>query len=148
MTIKVAPSPIPTARSFDRPMPLMVSSPLDLEPNEVPSDSLVTASSEKDVCGALKALLEDILSFYVESEKIHWHLRLHLRWNFPTTYFASETLARELCHTSLQAILLVAQMKRVFDSEYRSECMELTTVIADRISELSRLRKFGEGGSH
>jgi len=87
-------------------------------------------------------MLSDILSFYLASEKIHWHLRLNRCPSAnPSDHQALDTLAKELNINTLRSISLRSQLSGFCGAAGGPECDEVMVVIAQRFSELSQTQQ-------
>jgi hypothetical protein len=105
----------------------------------VTEGELRTASrSEPSTCCALACLLNELLSFYVSAEKIHWYLRLHPDDSHGTRTLP-ERFARDICENTLNSISLIMRLQYIFDRTSGQERAALMTVVAAKQSELNAL---------
>jgi hypothetical protein len=119
---------------------MIVMSKVEIVPGFPRHDLSASDCTECDICSALNALQRDILALYVAAEKVHWHLRSHSAPSaIPGASFVPDTVARELCANTLQAISLVSRLREAFDPSSHAECAALLTVVAERFSEISRI---------
>jgi len=118
--------------------PITVSSSQVDQRKAEQSKPLTTGTADPSPCCALDCLLNDLLSFYVSAEKVHWHLRLN-PVTLRSTYHLPERFARDMCNNLLGTLSLIIQMKSVFDDKSDQECAELITMIAAKQSELDAL---------
>jgi hypothetical protein len=103
------------------------------------SKSPAANRAESSPCSALDCLLNDLLDFYVSTEKVYWHFRLAPA-AIDDASGLPEQLAGGVCGKALEAMSLIMQLKCILDHIPDQECAELMAVDAAKQSELRVLQ--------